>query len=559
MSQHDLTIANQGFPAFRADLNDALQALGSCQSGTSAPSPTFANQLWYDTTNNILKIRNEDNDAWISIATLDQANDVLSVITLNTINEGTSGSGVTVDGVLLKDNAVTASADSTISGLTVGKGTGSLALNTAVGAGALASTNTGDGQCSAFGFQVLNANTSGAYNTGFGLQALLSNTTGSSNVSVGGASLRTNTSGGNNTAVGFQALNANTTASGNTAVGYQAGYLNTTGYLNTFIGYNAGYTNSTGLANTAIGYNSLRLCTVNSNTAVGYASLAATTTGASNGGFGQEALTSNTTGTMNNAVGNSALFSNTTGNYNCAFGQEALRGNTVGSYNTAVGYQSLYSNTGNGAYTAVGYQAGFSTTTGGDATYVGWQAGYDVTTGANNVCIGSYAGRYLTGIVTGGQNIMLGAYTGAASTSANYQIVIGYGSISKGAGTGYINPGSGGVYQGNNSSTWLQTSDQRLKKNIVDNNTGLDVINAIQVRNFEYRLPEEVTELESHCAIDVKGVQLGAIAQELQAVLPDCVKEESTGVLRVDTDNLTWYLINAVKELKAEIDLIKGK
>ena len=80
MSQHDLNIANQGFPAFRADLNDALQALGSCQSGTSAPSPTFANQLWYDTTNNILKIRNEDNDAWISIVTLDQSTDAVTAI-----------------------------------------------------------------------------------------------------------------------------------------------------------------------------------------------------------------------------------------------------------------------------------------------------------------------------------------------------------------------------------------------------------------------------------------------------------------------------------------------
>jgi hypothetical protein len=75
MSQHDLTIANQGFPAFRADLNGALQALGSTQSGTSAPSPTFANQLWYDTTTNILKKRNADNDAWINIVTFNETTD----------------------------------------------------------------------------------------------------------------------------------------------------------------------------------------------------------------------------------------------------------------------------------------------------------------------------------------------------------------------------------------------------------------------------------------------------------------------------------------------------
>jgi hypothetical protein len=93
MSQHDLNIANQGFPAFRADLNDALVALGSTNSGATAPATTFANQLWYDTANNILKIRNEDNDAWISIATLDQSGDLVSAITATTVNGTTVNAG----------------------------------------------------------------------------------------------------------------------------------------------------------------------------------------------------------------------------------------------------------------------------------------------------------------------------------------------------------------------------------------------------------------------------------------------------------------------------------
>jgi hypothetical protein len=83
MSQHDLDIANQGFPATRADLNNALKALGSSNSGATAPSTTYANQLWYDTANNIIKIRNEDNDAWISLFTLDQTNDNIEGLTMN--------------------------------------------------------------------------------------------------------------------------------------------------------------------------------------------------------------------------------------------------------------------------------------------------------------------------------------------------------------------------------------------------------------------------------------------------------------------------------------------
>ena len=79
------------------------------------------------------------------------------------------------------------------------------------------------------------------------------------------------------------------------------------------------------------------------------------------------------------------------------------------------------------------------------------------------------------------------------------------------------------------------------------------------MRNFEYRLPEEITEVAQDQAIKKTGVQLGAIAQEIQAVLPECVKQESTGIYTVDTDPLIWYLVNAVKELNAKIIALENK
>ena len=82
MSQHDMNIANQGFPAFRTDLNNALAALASTSAGSTAPSTTFAHQLWVDTAANpsILKIRNADNDAWISVGELNQTTDLLTKV-----------------------------------------------------------------------------------------------------------------------------------------------------------------------------------------------------------------------------------------------------------------------------------------------------------------------------------------------------------------------------------------------------------------------------------------------------------------------------------------------
>lgn len=80
MSQHDYIIANQNFPATRVDINNALQALASTSSGPTSPSPTYANQLWYDTTNNILKIRNEANSVWINLLRVNQSTNRSEVI-----------------------------------------------------------------------------------------------------------------------------------------------------------------------------------------------------------------------------------------------------------------------------------------------------------------------------------------------------------------------------------------------------------------------------------------------------------------------------------------------
>ena len=75
MAEHDYVIANQAFPATRADINLVLQAILTQNSKATAPSTTAANMIWYDTANNIIKVRNEDDDAWISLWTLNQTAD----------------------------------------------------------------------------------------------------------------------------------------------------------------------------------------------------------------------------------------------------------------------------------------------------------------------------------------------------------------------------------------------------------------------------------------------------------------------------------------------------
>jgi len=101
MSQNDYVIANQTTPLFRADLNLALQALASTSSGATAPSPTYANMMWYDTASNTLKMRSEADDAWITLGTLDQSLNTFSPAGVATLDQTTWDAGTSTTEALI--------------------------------------------------------------------------------------------------------------------------------------------------------------------------------------------------------------------------------------------------------------------------------------------------------------------------------------------------------------------------------------------------------------------------------------------------------------------------
>ncbi len=271
---------------------------------------------------------------------------------------------------------------------------------------------------------------------------------------------------------------------------------------------------------------------------------------------GDEAGTAVTTGDANIYIGFQAGDAATTGGDNVAIGYDALTTMSTAASNTVVGaYAGDAINTGH-QNTLIGHQAGTDLTTGAQNTFLGKNAGDDVTDGAENTLVGFNAAAHSTALTTGDFNVHLGIYTSASSADAQTETVIGYNGQGKGNTTGFI-INNGGVYQGNNSADWSTTSDRRIKKNIEDNEQGLDIINNIRVRNFEYRTEDEITEVPPSAAIETEGVQLGVIAQEIEEVLPEVVNEESTGVKSVNSGNLTWYLVNAVKELSAQVEELK--
>jgi len=55
MATHDFILDNQGGTAMRTDVNNALAAIKSTSSAGSEPSSPVEGQLWWDSTNNMLK------------------------------------------------------------------------------------------------------------------------------------------------------------------------------------------------------------------------------------------------------------------------------------------------------------------------------------------------------------------------------------------------------------------------------------------------------------------------------------------------------------------------
>lgn len=207
-------------------------------------------------------------DASGTVPLLETANTFTS---LQTFNSGISSSGGTYG------------ADISVNGIKVGRGSGNVSGNLALGQDALSSNSSGN-ETVAIGVNALFANTSGGANIAIGSNSLLSNQSGSSNIAIGKDSLSVATGsnfilgigresllsliqGDSNVAVGYRALRNLVSGNQNVAIGNEAlqvmsgiaGSLSNNGNIG--IGYRAGRFKGTsntnfggGTTNIYIGY-----------------------------------------------------------------------------------------------------------------------------------------------------------------------------------------------------------------------------------------------------------------------------------------------------------------
>jgi|GEM_PF-1138087 len=83
MSQHDMNIANQGFPAFRTDLNNALSALASLSAGSTAPATPTQYQLWLDSSASPLVLKFYDGVDWIALSSINASTNAAAPVLAN--------------------------------------------------------------------------------------------------------------------------------------------------------------------------------------------------------------------------------------------------------------------------------------------------------------------------------------------------------------------------------------------------------------------------------------------------------------------------------------------
>jgi len=99
------------------------------------------------------------------------------------------------------------------------------------------------------------------------------------------------------------------------------------------------------------------------------------------------------------------------------------------------------------------------------------------------------------------------------------------------------------------NSAWATSSDMRVKENIVELDSSLDVINSLRPVKFDY--------------IDGAKDQINFIAQEFKEVIPDAVtltEEQGLDDFHVlDTSMLVPMLVKAVQELTAKVEELEAR
>jgi hypothetical protein len=150
--------------------------------------------------------------------------------------------------------------------------------------------------------------------------------------------------------------------------------------------------------------------------------------------------------------------------------------------------------------------------------------------------------------------ILSGGNVGINNNSPSHRLdVAGDARITSGSlGVGVAPNATDGRIDASNDIVAFQTSDRRLKKNITPITNALEKVKSLTGVMFDWK--EETKSVHGY-----EGHDVGIIAQDVQAVLPEAVRTNDTGYLSVRYEKMIALLIEANKELATRVEELESK
>jgi trimeric autotransporter adhesin len=234
-------------------------------------------------------------------------------------------------------------------------------------------------------------------------------------------------------------------------------------------------------------------------------------------------------------AGSSAGAMNTSsGNYNAFFGYYAGYHNNNGHNNAFAGASSGRENTSGSYNTFIGYEAGKANTTGSYNTFIGSAAGFSNETSDNNTYVGAFTGHESTG----SGNVFIGYSAGYNETGSNKLYI----SNSDTAAPLIYGEFDNQILEINGRLVF--SSDKRLKKNVSTLKSSLDKTLRLTGVTFAWKAGEERG----------KGRNIGFIAEDVEAVIPELVYTDRKGDKSLSYDRFAPVLTGAIQEQQAMLD-----
>jgi hypothetical protein len=146
------------------------------------------------------------------------------------------------------------------------------------------------------------------------------------------------------------------------------------------------------------------------------------------------------------------------------------------------------------------------------------------------------------------------AFVGIGNSAPSYKLdVTGDVRITSGSlGVGVVPNATDGRIDASNDIVAFSTSDERFKENITPIANALEKVKTLTGVEFDWR--KETKDYHGYVGHDV-----GVIAQQVKAVLPEAVRTNANGYLAVRYEKIIGLLVEAMKEQQAQIEELKSK